>query len=327
MAAVTSPPDSSLNSPTPGPSPAGAGEGRALLILGPTASGKSALALAAAEELGGEIVNADSMQVYRDLRIITARPSAEEEARAPHHLYGHVDAGERYSVGKWVQEAKRTIGEIQERGRTAIVIGGTGLYFKALTEGLLVAPAAPEEARALERRLETEGVAALHAELGLRDAEAASRISVKDAPRIIRALSVIEATGRTLKSFETSEALKDWVGVALTPERGALYRTIDARFLAMLQTGALEEASALLARELDAKLPAMKAHGVPALIAHLRGEIGLDGAAAIGQRDTRRYAKRQFTWIAHQIPQWRKVCDAELQSRLGLALAALRGDG
>ena len=299
-------------------------KGRALLILGPTASGKSALALAVAERGGGEIVNADSMQVYRHLRVITARPTIEEEARVPHHLYGHVDAGERYSVGRWLGDALAAIADIRGRGKTPIVIGGTGLYFKALTEGLIAAPSAPADVRErLQARIAREGAAALHAALGRVDPEAAQRITPNDAPRILRALSVIEATGKPLRSFQTSAPLEDWAGMALLPERGALYRKIDARFAAMVAAGALEEARALMGRRLDPSLPAMKAHGVPALIAHLNGALSLNEAIAIGQRDTRRYAKRQFTWIAHQVPEWPRVRETDVQARLRAALAAL----
>jgi tRNA dimethylallyltransferase len=299
-----------------------------LLILGPTASGKSALALAVAEKLGGEIVNADSMQVYADLRVLTARPSEEEEARVPHHLFGHVDAAERYSVGRWLKDASEAIAAIRARGKNPIVVGGTGLYFKALTEGLVAAPPAPAHVRAqLQARLKQEGAPALHAALAARDPQAAARLSANDAPRILRALSVLEATGKPLASFAASPPLDKWTGLALRPERAALYAAIDARFAAMLRAGALAEAHALIARGLDASLPVMKAHGLPALIAHLKGEIDLETAAALARRDTRRYAKRQFTWIAHQAPDWPRVTEPALHARLGLALAALKREG
>ncbi|MBX9745940.1 MAG: tRNA (adenosine(37)-N6)-dimethylallyltransferase MiaA [Hyphomonadaceae bacterium] len=300
---------------------------QALLIMGPTASGKSALALALAGRIGGEIINADSMQVYRDFRILTARPSLEEEARAPHHLYGHVDAGELYSTGRWLMDALATIAEIRARDAVPIIVGGTGLYFKALTQGLADMPAADPDLRAaLRERAAREGAPALHAELARRDPHTAARLEPNDTPRILRALEVLETTGESISALQanTKPALgaHDWRGVALTPPREALYASIDARFDAMLQHGALEEVRAFAARKLDPALPAMKAHGAPALMAHLRGEITLRDAADIGKRDTRRYAKRQFTWIAGQMPDWPRVADTALEARIGAALAA-----
>jgi tRNA dimethylallyltransferase len=296
--------------------------------MGPTASGKSALALAFAEKVGGEIVNADSMQVYRDLRVLTARPTEEDEARASHHLYGVVDAAERYSVGRWLEDARAVIGAIRVRGAVPIVVGGTGLYFKALTEGLVVAPAAPAEIRkALLSRLEKEGLSRLHAQLSEYDAEGAARISPRDEPRILRALSVWEATGRPLRDFPVSEPISNWSGIVLAPDRRALYRRIDSRCEAMIEAGALDEVGALAVRSLDPTLPAMKAHGVPAFLAHLRGEIDLVRAVELAQRDTRRYAKRQFTWIAHQIPDWRRIQTESLDGRVVEALAGLSHKG
>lgn len=294
--------------------------------MGPTASGKSALALALAERIGGEIVNADSMQVYRDFRILTARPTPEEEARVPHHLYGHVDAAELYSVGRWLSDALAVIEDIASRGRTPIVVGGTGLYFKALTQGLADIPAADAETRTMLReRAAREGAPALHAELSRRDPITAARLEPNDAPRILRALEVLETTGESISALQASTkpalARESWRGLALTPEREALYAAIDARFDKMLAAGAREEVRAFVARKLDPSLPAMKAHGAPALMAHLRGEITLSEAAEIAKRDTRRYAKRQFTWIAGQMPDWPRVTAPDLESRLQQALA------
>jgi len=301
---------------------------RALLIMGPTASGKSALALAVAERIGGEIVNADSMQVYRDFRVLTARPSEEEERRARHHLYGHVDAAVLYSTGRWLADALAAIASIRARGATPILVGGTGLYFKALTQGLADIPAADQEVRAaLRARAEQEGAPVLHAELAQRDPDAAARLEPNDAPRILRALEVLETTGESITAFQasTKPALDAdaWRGLALTPERETLYAAINARFDAMLVHGALDEVRAFAARKLDPALPAMKAHGAPALIAHLRGELTLAEAAEIGKRDTRRYAKRQFTWIAGQMPDWPRVSTPDLESRAAAALALL----
>jgi tRNA dimethylallyltransferase len=303
---------------------------RALLLMGPTASGKSALALALAERLGGEIVNADSMQVYGDFRVLTARPSVEEEARAPHHLYGRVDAGELYSTGRWLTEAIAAIETIRARGATPILVGGTGLYFKALTEGLADIPAADPELRAaLRERADREGAPALHAELAARDAITAARLEPNDTPRILRALEVLETTGEGISSLQadTKPAMpRDaWAGLALTPDREALYAAIETRFNTMLAGGALDEVRAFAARKLDPALPAMKAHGAPALMAHLRGEMSLADAADIAKRDTRRYAKRQFTWIAGQMPDWPRIADAGLPERRRFALSLLGG--
>lgn len=296
--------------------------------MGPTASGKSALALALARRLGGEIVNADSMQVYRDLRVLTARPTPVEEAEVPHHLYGHVDAAERYSVGRWLADAIPAIGAIKTRGKTPIVVGGTGLYFKALTEGLAEIPAPPPEIRErLRLLLNRDGAPAMHAALARVDPGSASRLSPHDAPRILRALEVWETTGAPMSEFHasTSPALPPpaWAGVALTPGRERLYQAINARFELMLQHGALNELRALAARELDPSLPAMKAHGAPALMAHLRGELTLPAAAEIARRDTRRYAKRQFTWIAHQLKDWPTIAAEDIETRIAGALTLL----
>jgi tRNA dimethylallyltransferase len=307
---------------------------RALLIMGPTASGKSALALGLAERIGGEIVNADSMQVYRDFRILTARPTPEEEARARHHLYGHVDAAELYSTGRWLDDALAAIAAIRARNKTSILVGGTGLYFKALTQGLADIPAADPDIRAaLRQRAEQQGAPALHAELAARDPQTAARLEPNDAPRILRALEVLETTGESISAFQANTkpalAAHEWRGLALTPDREALYAAINMRFDKMIEQGALDEVRAFAARNLDPALPAVKAHGNPALAAHLRGELSLADAAEIGKRDTRRYAKRQFTWIAGQLPDWLRVSDADLESRVAAALSLLplRGEG
>lgn len=301
----------------------------ALLIMGPTAAGKSALALALAERIGGEIINADSMQVYRDFRVLTARPSLEEEARAPHHLFGHVDAGENYSVGRWLAEALAVVAAIRARSAVPILAGGTGLYFKALTQGLADIPAADPEIREhLRERHAKEGAHALHAELASRDPVTATRLEPNDFPRILRALEVLETTGESISALQaqTSPALArdTWIGIALAPPREALYAAIDARFDAMLEQGALEEVRAFAARGLDPTLPAMKAHGAPALMAHLRGELSLADAGAIAKRDTRRYAKRQFTWMAGQMMDWTRVEEVKLEARVSAALCLPR---
>jgi tRNA dimethylallyltransferase len=283
---------------------------RAVLIAGPTASGKSALALELAEGCRGVIINADSMQVYSGLRIVTARPSPADEARAPHVLYGHVDAGENYSVGRWIEDVRGALADAAAAGRVPIVVGGTGLYFKALTQGLSAVPPIPGDIRAAVRgRLDAHGAPALHAELAERDPDAAARIKPADRVRIARALEVIESTGRPLADWhkEALPPLLDAAGAAkvfLTPERAALHRRIDARFDDMLAAGALDEVRALAARDLDPLLPAMKAHGVPWLRRHLTGAMTLAEAADQAKQDTRRYTKRQLTWFRHQLGDW-----------------------
>src|SRR5262245_40276817 len=282
----------------------------AILIAGPTASGKSALALALAEKLGGMVINADSMQVYRDLRIITARPTPEEEALLPHRLYGHVDAAENFSVGRWLTDAQGALGAARRAGRLPIFAGGTGLYFKALTRGLSAVPPIPQDIRAAVRaRLAAEGAAALHDDLARRDGTSAARIRPADGVRIVRALEVVEATGRSLADWHR-DGMKPMIAperaqkVFLDVPRDEIYRRIDRRFDAMMQAGALNEVRALAARGLDPLLPAMKAHGVPWLRRHLAGEMTLADAVAEGKRDTRHYAKRQATWFRHQLPEW-----------------------
>jgi tRNA dimethylallyltransferase len=283
---------------------------RAVLIAGPTASGKSALALTLAERFTGTVINTDSMQVYRDLRIITARPTPADEARVPHLLYGHVDAAENYSVGRYVRDAARALEETERAGRLPIFVGGSGLYFKALISGLAAVPPIPAEIRSVIReRLAVEGPAALHGELQRRDPVSAARLNPNDRTRVTRALEVVEATGRSLAEWHRSgmPALLDpaqTVRMFLTPDRAALNARIDARFDAMLAAGVIEEVRRLAERKLDPLLPAMKAHGVPALIRHLTGEITLAEAALEARRDTRHYAKRQFTWFRHQLGDW-----------------------
>ena len=288
-------------------------DNNAVLIAGPTASGKSALALSLARKAGGVVINTDSMQVYRDLKVITARPTVDEEALVPHRLYGHVDAGLNFSAGAWVSDAATVLKEARAGKRLPIFVGGSGLYFKALTRGLSAVPPVPAEIRkAVRARLECDGVEALHAELKRRDPISAERLKPRDRTRIARALEVIEATSRSLADWHR-EGLPPLLlagtyrALFLAPEREVLYARIDTRFEAMLANGALEEAAALAARKLDPLLPAMKAHGVPALIRHLRGEIGCEEASEIGRADTRHYAKRQFTWFRHQLPEFEWV--------------------
>jgi tRNA dimethylallyltransferase len=307
--------------------------GKAVLIAGPTASGKSALALELALAAGGVVINADSMQVYRDLRIITARPTDGDEARVPHRLYGHVDAAVNFSAGAWVGDAAKALEEAKAEGRLPIFIGGTGLYFKALTAGLSVVPPIPAEVREdVRARLERNGVEALHAELAASDPRAAERLNLRDRTRIARALEVVEATGRSLLDWhhEGQPPLlprDSFRAVFLAPERDELYARIDARFEAMLVAGALKEVERLADRNLDPLLSAMKAHGVPALIRHLRGELSLEQAATIGRADTRHYAKRQFTWFRHQLPEFEWVKPEEMRNWLATIVNAARDPG
>ncbi len=299
-----------------------------MLIAGPTASGKSALALRLAQAQDGVVINTDSMQVYRDLRTITARPTPDEEVMVPHRLYGAVDAAVNFSAGAFVEAAAEALVEVRAAGRLPIFIGGTGLYFKALTRGLATVPPVPAEVRdAVRLRLDRDGVAALHAELAQHDPAAAERLAPADRSRIARALEVVLATGRPLADWhgEASPPLLPPDGVLalfLAPERDTLYARIDARFAAMLQSGALDEVAALAERRLDPLLPAMKAHGVPALIRHLRGELSLEDAATIGAADTRHYAKRQFTWFRHQLPEFKWVRPEEAEGVLQSVMPA-----
>ncbi len=294
----------------------------AILIAGPTASGKSALALALAERFDGIIVNADSMQVYRDLRILTARPSPADETRVVHRLYGHAHAAENYSVGRWLADAQAALSEIQQAGRVPIFAGGTGLYFKALTHGLSSIPAIPAGIRqAVRTRMELEGTAAMHADLACRDPVSAAKIRAADSVRIVRALEVLEATGRSLAEWHR-DGMKPMLDaqacakVFLAPPRAELYQRIDTRLHAMLAAGALEEVRALVARNLDPALPVMKAHGVPWFARHLAGEIALAEAIEGTKRDIRHYAKRQFTWFRHQLPEWPHLAPEAARQKL-----------
>jgi tRNA dimethylallyltransferase len=303
---------------------------RAVLIAGPTASGKSALALGLAERFGGVIVNADSMQVYRDLRIITARPTPEEEKRATHRLYGFVDAAENYSVGRWCRDVEEALKEARSQGRMPILIGGTGLYFKALTTGLAAVPPIPADIRAEVRsRLQREGPPALHAELARLDPATAQRVTVNDRSRISRALQVVLATGRPLSDWHIEGRLplidsKRAAKVFISCERKELVHRIETRFAAMLKSGALEEVRRLAARGLDPSLPAMKAHGVPWLIRHLDVEISLEEAVAGAVMDTRRYAKRQLTWFRNQMKDWPWEAAENAEAALKKQLSVLK---
>ncbi len=268
------------------------------------------------------IINADSMQVYRDLRIITARPSPEEEARVPHMLYGHVDAALDYSVGRYVTEAAEALARAGRLGKLPILVGGTGLYFKALTRGLAAIPPIPAPVRkAVRERLAAEGPQALHAELAKADPSTADRLKTTDRQRIARALEVVLATGRALSAWHEQQAAPlldpaQIVKLFVSPERAELYTRIDARFDAMLQAGALDEVARLAARQLDPQLPAMKAHGVPWLIQHVQGRITLQEASRQAKLDVRHYAKRQYTWFRHQLADWTPVSPTKARDQI-----------
>jgi tRNA dimethylallyltransferase len=304
---------------------------RALLIAGPTASGKSAVALALAKRFGGVVVNADSMQVYRDLRTLTARPSEAEEREAPHRLFGEIDGEENFSVGRWLAAAKTILWENEERRGPILFVGGTGLYFRALTQGLSDIPHVPDAVRAAVRAAaEGEPTAILHARLAESDPLTAARLRPSDRQRILRALEVLAATARPLAAFQGARqapalASGTWAGLFLAPEREALNAGIDARFTAMLRAGALDEVAALMRRGLDPALPVMRAHGAPHLMAHLKGELPLAEAIEMGQRDTRQYAKRQFTWARHQMPDFAWVAPEAAEEAGTMALASTCG--
>ncbi len=272
----------------------------ALLLAGPTASGKSALALALAERLGGTVINADSMQVYAGLRAITARPDLAEEARAPHRLYGVHDAGVAASVAWWRERALREMAA----ARLPILCGGTGLYFNALTRGLSEIPAVPPAVRDAARALLTEiGPAALHARLGAEDPATAARLRPGDSQRLARAWEVLRATGQGMAAWQaapgTGPAPWRFAAIRLDPDRAALRAAIGLRWQGMLRAGAVEEVRALVARGLDPALPAMRAHGVPEIAAALRGEIPLEEAGRRACLATGQYTKRQATWFRH----------------------------
>ena len=297
-----------------------------MLIAGPTASGKSALALALAEQTGGVVLNADSMQVYSDLHVLTARPSAAEAALVPHRLYGHVDGAAEYSVGHWLGDAMAAVAAARAAGRLPILVGGTGLYFRALTQGIADIPAVPPAVREAVRGA-AEGVAtpALHARLAGVDPVVAGRLAPADRQRILRALEVEAATGRPLSFWQAQATApllpaEACLKIVLEVDRAELQARIDTRFRSMLEHGALDEVAALAARRLDPSRTVLKAHGAPALIRHLGGAMTLDEAIAEGQGDTRRYAKRQVTFFRHQLADWPR---ATPQDALDILAAAV----
>ena len=290
------------------------------LIAGPTASGKSALAVALAEKHRGVVINADSAQVYADLRVLSARPSPEEEARAEHRLFGAWDGSQTCSAAEWAEAAKREIAAIQCAGNVPILVGGTGLYIRTLLDGIAPIPAISDHVRDAVRAMPTPDA---YAELALEDPASHARLDPGDSQRISRALEVVRATGLTLGDWQ--QRREGGIGeavslnpVILLPEREWLYARCDARFVHMLDEGAVAEVEALLARNLDPDLPVMRAIGVREIAGWLRGEWSREEAIAKGQQATRNYAKRQYTWLRHQPPaDWPRVESA------GDALAVL----
>lgn len=286
-----------------------------ILIAGPTASGKTRLAIELAQANDAVIINADSMQVYGDLRILTARPSAEEEADAPHHLFGHVDANVAYSVKRWLEDVRALIDGKLSSNRKLIFVGGTGLYFNALLEGLSPVPPIDEAIRNELRELarSREG-AELHARLAECDPVMAEMLRPSDQQRIVRALEVFESTGRSLVDWQREKGGAFFADetrirkVLLMPDRATLHERINARFEQMVSLGALEEVSGLVSRDLDAGLPAMKAIGVPQLTSYLRNEMSLDEAIEKAKAATRQYAKRQSTWFRNSFGEgWQSL--------------------
>lgn len=293
----------------------------AVLIAGPTASGKSALGLALADRLDGEIINADSMQVYGDLRIVTARPSAEEEAQARHHLYGHVSADTVYSTGQWLTDAISAVRQVQDRGKVPIVLGGTGLYFRALTEGFVEVPTIPDDIRG-DTRAEVDeiGPVAAHGLLREVDPDWADQVHENDPQRIARGLEVFRATGRPLSVWQAEPVATPDLGpvakIVLEPDREWLVERIHRRFRLMVEAGAVEEVKALLKQGLAPSLPAMKALGVPELGGYLAGEMSLEEAIEAAAIKSRQYAKRQSTWFRQQMISWNKVFAQDLESQV-----------
>ncbi len=303
---------------------------RPILIAGPTASGKSALAMALAQHFGGTIINADSMQVYAELRILTARPSVVDEAQLPHLLYGHVPAREAYSAGRYINDAKQAIADARAAGRRPVIVGGTGLYFKALLEGLSPVPPIPDEVRNRWRTLQAEhGAYALWTVLMSNDPEMALRLDQNDSQRIVRALEVHEATGRSLADWQRTPGVplispEEAVKLVIMPDRDVLYARAETRFDAMMAAGAGGEAAALAALQLDPALPAMRALGVAPLIAAARGELALGAAVIAAKAETRQYIKRQSTWIKSKMIAWKHIATQEMVSSTAVSIAFIQ---
>lgn len=291
------------------------------LIAGPTASGKSALALALAEKHRGTVINADSMQVYADLRILTARPTRDEEMRVPHRLFGHIDGADPYSAARWAIEARAAIAEAHQQGRLPILVGGTGLYLRTLIEGIAPVPEIDPAVRSAVRALP---VAEAHTQLAAADPEAAARLNATDTTRVARALEVVRATGKPLAYWQRQRvggiaAEIHLAPLILLPDRDWLGQRIDTRFAEMLEAGR-REAKALLARtDIPPDAPVLRAIGIPELRALFAGETDVVQAAAAGALATRQYAKRQYTWFRRQPPAgWERTSETETNDRLDI---------
>lgn len=298
------------------------GTPQAIVIAGPTASGKSRLATELARRIGGVVVNADSMQVYRELRILTARPTPDEEASVPHRLYGHVAAADPYSVGRYVADVQAVLAEARTLGRLPVIVGGTGLYLKALFDGLSPIPPVDPEVRAHWRQAaEHAAPGALHRALAERDPEMAGRLAPGDTQRIVRALEVVMSTGRSLSAWQAERGapLLDagrCARLVLALPRAELYARVEARFAAMVEGGALNEVAQLAALGLPGTLPAMRAVGVPPLLKHLAGELLLAEAVELGNQDTRNYVKRQETWLRRYMIAWNAIHEQYLERQI-----------
>lgn len=285
----------------------------AILLAGPTASGKSKRAIDLARRHGGMVINADSMQVYAELRVLSARPDEADMAAVPHALYGHVPAARRYSVGQWLADAATALAEARERGLVPIFTGGTGLYFKALTEGLATVPPVPPKVRArIAEEARDVPAEALHARLSAADPETAAETRPSDRGRILRALEVFAATGRPLAAWRRGECAPPLVAgevtrIVMAPDRAWLHERIARRADAMVHDGALDEVHRLAALGLSPEMPAMKAIGVPQFLDHFVGRLSLDEALASVRTETRRYARRQETWFRNRMADWQRI--------------------
>ncbi len=295
----------------------------AVLIAGPTAGGKSSIGMFLARKWNGVIVNADSMQVYRQMRILTARPGKADETEIAHRLYGHVSAAEAYSAGKWLDDVKGVLSEIWQAGQLPIIVGGTGLYFKMLLEGVAPVPDIDPDTRAYWRtKAEADGPEVLHKILSMRDPVMAGRLQSTDPQRLVRALEVLDGTGRSLAAWQNLEPTPpilqeaETMRFVLAPPREVLYGRIEARFDAMLEMGALDEAREVKALGLAPNLPAMKALGLKPLILHLEGELALEKAVEDSKTASRRYAKRQMTWLRGNMISWRWVVEQDMESQM-----------
>ncbi|MGB3456793.1 MAG: tRNA (adenosine(37)-N6)-dimethylallyltransferase MiaA [Litorimonas sp.] len=274
-------------------------------IAGPTASGKSDYALDVAKAVGGEIVNADALQVYTDLTVLSARPTEAEMEGIPHHLFGHVAGGTAYSTGQWLREVAPVLEDIDRRGRVAVLVGGTGLYFQSLFKGLADIPEVPDS---LQSQLDAQAICELRAEAERVDPVAAARVLGDDPQRLARIVGVHKATGRALSAWqaETHPVITPDRAhrAVLLPDRAALYDRINRRFDHMVEAGGLDEARRVADRDYPIRSPILKAIGLSHLLRHLDGELDLDRAVELAKRDTRRFAKRQMSWFRNRCADW-----------------------